>query len=185
MGKIITLILVAAGTLVIARAKAQDIVKSGTLRAHLTLSPGFSLSSVPSQFYLHGSAGVYLDRRYSIAGEGFTLLGNLSSDDESTFAFNHNLFFGAFRHFMWNNHDFYTGIQPGIGIAALGGRYPVSDSGQTAISPLVSPVLGYNFYVHRIFHFFVQTRVVVGKHLADVPVNQAEWRLSGGLGFNF
>ena len=55
----------------------------------------------------------------------------------------------------------------------------------TGVNPLLSPVLGYNLYIHKIFHFFIQTRFVFGQHNHDMNKNLSEFRFSAGLGFNF
>ena len=52
------------------------------------------------------------------------------------------------------------------------------------MNPLASLVIGYNYYVHRYFHFFVQTRFIAGQHLYNEHKDLSEFRFSAGLGFN-
>ena len=162
---------------------SQDIVRTGLVRAQLTISPSYNFSDNTSYFYLHGNAEVYLEKNLSIAGEGFYFLGNLSSEN-SSFDFNHSLFFGASYHFLKNNNDFYIGILPGISITKLDNQVTNLGTIKTGINPLLSPVLGYNFYVHKVFHFFIQSRLVIGEHNYNLHKSLTEFRFSAGLGFN-
>lgn len=163
---------------------SQDIVKPGLIRAQLTISPSYNISENQSYFYIHGNAETYLDKKLSIAGEGYYYLGNLSSEN-SSFDFNHSLFFGASYHFLKNNNDLYVGIQSGISITKLNDQENNLLNTNTGVNPLLSPVLGYNLYIHKIFHFFIQTRFVFGQHNHDRNKNLSEIRFSAGLGFNF
>jgi hypothetical protein len=162
---------------------SQDIIKTGLIRAQLTISPSYNLSNKQSYFYLHGNAEVYLDKKISISGEGYYYLGNLSSNN-SIFDYNHSCFFGASYHFLKNNNDLYIGIQPGISITKLNEQENNLLSTNTGINPVFSTVIGYNFYVHKIFHFFIQSRLVLGEHNHDMHKNLNEIRFSAGLGFN-
>ncbi len=60
----------------------------------------------------------------------------------------------------------------------------MNTSTQNGINPLISASLGYNYYLHKNFHFFVQTKIVIGQHFYDQIENLNEFRLSAGLGFN-
>jgi hypothetical protein len=53
-----------------------------------------------------------------------------------------------------------------------------------SINPVFSNVIGYNYYINNVFHFFVQTRLVLGKHLGYEVKKLNELRFSAGLGFN-
>jgi hypothetical protein len=103
--------------------------------------------------------------------------------DIPSFKHNHSVFFGANYHFIKSNHDFYLGIQPGVAytqVKMLRGM----DEQYASTNPLFSSVVGYNFYVNSIFHFFVQTRLILGEHLTNDVKSLNEMRFSAGLGFN-
>ena len=164
-------------------AQEGTFVKKGLLNAQLTLSPSTMFSTNESYFYLHGNFEGFVSNSISLVGEGYYYLGTISAQ-ESTFQYNHNLFFGASKHFTKNNHDVYVGLQPGIAFTKLN---PIANN-LTATSkgtnPVFSTVVGYNFYVNNLFHFFVQTRYIAGEHNFDINKNLSELRFSAGLGFN-
>lgn len=158
----------------------ENIIKEGLLRAQLTISPSAMLSSKESYFYLHGNLEGYVSDNISISGEGYYLLGNIKVPSIYDFPLsrNHNVFFGANYHFTKNNHDFYLGVQPGV--AFTNTNFVLTGN----INPVFSGIVGYNFYVNNIFHFFVQSRLILGKHLANNVKSLNEVRFSAGLGFN-
>jgi hypothetical protein len=162
---------------------SQDIIRPGLIRAQLTLSASQMLSENHSNFYLHGSFEGYLNKRLSLSGEGYHYLGNLSPGTE-LFKVNDSFFFGASWHLTKNNSDFYVGIQPGIAIAQLNERENNNNPTHLGVSPLLSSVVGYNYFVNKIFHFFIQTRIASGQHLYDIQKDLTEVRFSAGLGFN-
>lgn len=159
------------------------IVKKGLLSSQATLSTSKMLNGNESLFYLHCGFEGFVSDKISLTGEGYYNLGNLSSD-ESLFKFNHNLFFGASKHFTKNNHDLYIGLQPGVSIIKLNADVIGFENTKTGVNPVFSTVAGYNFYVNKIFHFFVQTRYIAGEHNYDIHQNVSEFRFSAGLGFN-
>lgn len=165
------------------KAEEPPIIRKGLLRSTLTISPAILFKSKQSFFYLHGNFEGYVSPKLSLTGEAYCSLGNASSGIP-TFTFNHNLFFGASYHIVKKNNDFYFGLQPGIAITRLYVLTDASRPTRTGANPVVAMVVGYNYYVHRYFHFFVQTRVVAGQHLFDVRKDLSEFRFSGGLGFN-
>lgn len=162
---------------------SQNIIRAGLFRAQLTLSVSNMLSENQSSFYLHGNLEGYASERLSLSGEGYHYLGGLSSKSQ-LFKTYESFFFGASWHFTKGNHDLYIGLQPGIAIAQLSESENFNNPTHLGTSPLFSSVVGYNFFVNKIFHFFIQTRIVEGQHLYDVRKNLNELRISGGLGFN-
>lgn len=164
---------------------AEDavIIRKGLLRAQATLAPAIMFSSKQSLFYLHGNLEGYFTPKISIAGEAYVSLGN-TSVVKPTFAFNHNIFFGASYHLVKKNNDFYIGFQPGISISKLMETPEIVNKPTVGVNPLASLVIGYNYYVHRYFHFFVQTRFIAGQHLYNEHKDLSEFRFSAGLGFN-
>ena len=165
------------------KAEEPSIVRKGLLRTTLTISPAILFKSKQSMFYLHGNFEGYISKKLSVGGETYFSLGNASSN-VSTFKFNHNIFFGASYHFVKNNNDFYLGLQPGISITRLVLTPESIHSPKTGVNPLISAVIGYNYYVHKYFHFFVQTRFIAGQHLYNIRKDLSEFRFSAGLGFN-
>lgn len=165
-------------------AQENSFVKTGTIKTFLTISPAFMLTEDLSSFYFHGNLEGYLNERISIAGDGFYHLGELNQRNP-VFDFNHSVFFGAVYHFIIRNSDFHMGIQPGMSITRVSQGPHDHFKNDLGFNPLLSSVLGYNLYVHKIFHFFIQTRLIFGEHNFNVHHSLADIRLSAGLGFNF
>lgn len=164
-------------------AQKAPIIRKGLLRAQATLSPSYMFADKGSYFYLHGNMEGYVSDKISISGEGYYNLGN-SSGNTTIFDYNHSLFFGASWHFTKKNNDLYLGLQPGLSFTKINEAETLRSKSQMGLDPLFSTVLGYNFYVNRFFHFFLQSRLIIGQHVYDVPVDISELRFSAGLGFN-
>jgi len=160
----------------------ESNIKDGLIKTHLTLSPSSMLNKNGSYFYLHGGLSYYVSPKISVDGEGYYLLGAFS--DEKVFKYNHNLFFGASKHFTKKNNDLYVGIQPGVSITKLSETANNFKTTKTGINPVASIVVGYNYYVNKYFHFFIQSRLIGGEHLYDINKNLNEFRFSAGLGLN-
>ena len=165
------------------KAQEESIIRKGLLRTQITITPAILFKSKQSFFYLHGNFEGYVIKKISIAGDAFFSLGNASAGTP-TFKFNHNIFFGASYHFTNKNNDFYLGLQHGISITKLIILTDNSTRPKTGVNPVVAVVVGYNYYVHKYFHFFVQTRFIAGQHLYNVRKDLSEFRFSAGLGFN-
>lgn len=165
---------------------AQDevYIKNNLLSGRLTLSPTTSLTSSANYFFLHGNLEAYLSPQISIIGEGYYFLNELKNNNLQTFKHNHSIFFGANWHFTKENNDFYFGFQPGLSITKLNHEKINTTSSKSGINPLISGNIGYNYYVHQNFHFFIQTKLVIGQHSYDKVENLNEFRFSAGLGFN-
>lgn len=163
-------------------AQEKPIVRKGLIRSQLTISPANMLDYSVSPFYFHGSLEGFLTKNTSIAGEGYFSLGEISGE-KTLFDFNHSTFFGGAYHFSKDNSSFHIGIQPGVSFSRIRTTQG-HKKGDMGISPLFSSVVGYHFFVHKFFHFFVQSRVILGQHLYNKPVSLNEFRFSAGLGFN-
>jgi hypothetical protein len=163
-------------------AQENVIIKKGLLRTQSTLSPSYNFTSKNSYFYLHGAFEAYLESSVSIAGETYYYLGSLDSGNE-LFEFNHAVFFGASKHFVSKNNDLYVGIQPGVSITKIRNILE-SDDHQIGANPLFSGVMGYNYFVSKYFHFFIEARLIAGQHHYDMYQNLSEARISAGLGLN-
>lgn len=163
--------------------QTDEIIRPGLIRATATLSPSYMFGNKQTFFYLHGNLEGYLTNSISAVGEGYAYLGNQSSD-LSQIAYNHSLFFGISKHLVSKQHDAYIGIQPGISFTKMDAENNQLNTSRLGVNPLVSAVLGYNFYVNSVFHFFMQTRIIGGQHVYDKAQNLAEFRFSAGLGFH-
>ncbi len=161
------------------------------LRTHGTISAGLMTDGGYLNIYLHGNIEYYIDDRISLRGDGFYFL---KSGSGYPWLQNHSVFSGASFHKMTRNHfDPYIGLQPGINISqlAFGGAcalYPclVPEEGITKVNPVVSPLVGFNYYFEKVFHLFGEARYIYGRHIADAPTySLSEFRFSFGLGVNF
>ncbi|MEX1192307.1 MAG: hypothetical protein WED10_14975 [Brumimicrobium sp.] len=184
MEKINIIILALASVLLQNTILAQDkpVVRKGLIRAQLTISPATMLDNSDSPFYFHGTLEGYLNKKTSLVGESYFHLGNISGE-AGQFDFNHSTFFGGSYHIPQEKSSIYIGVQPGVSFARIRTREG-EEQGSIGISPLFSTVVGYNFFVHRFFHFFVQSRLVMGQHLYNEAVSLNEIRVSAGLGIN-
>lgn len=169
----------------IPKVNAQEnvILKKGLMCTQSTLSPSYNFSDKTSYFYLHGSLVGYLNNAVSVSGESYYYLGQLNADS-TVFSYNHSMFFGASKHYFKNNNDIYIGLQPGISFTKIKADELNPVKSQLGVNPLCSAVIGYNFYVSNFFHFFIQSRLVIGEHHYSVFQSLSEVRFSAGLGFN-
>ena len=163
---------------------AQDniLIRKGLLSGRLTIAPSKMLDNNSSPFYAHASIEAFLQDRVSFIGEGFYYLGENS--ESKTFDYNHNLLFGLAWHFTRKNNDLFFALQPGLSFTRLNEAESVLMKTHLGVNPVISPTIGYNFYLSKYFHFFVQTRFIVGAHKYDVYRSLNEFRFSAGLGFN-
>lgn len=157
------------------------------LNASLAFSPGF-LTENTQTIQLHGYVG-YLHDRIHIRGDGFYYLSAFG--DRPRFDMNHQLYAGAFYHFMDKNFQPYVGFQPGIAIARSS-EYGTLDqeSGELeykiATNPVGSAVGGFSYYGEKLFFLFFESRYIFGQHKSNsYPVYLDEFRISFGLGFYF
>lgn len=166
-------------------SQEEPIIQKGLIRTQGTISTSKMLGFNESRFYLHGNIEGYVSKKVSVVGESYFDLGSLS-EGRNSFKYNHKVFFGANYHFTHNNSDVYVGIQPGIAITRLNiiTTLPNNTKTSTGVNPIFSSVLGYNYFVNKYFHFFVQSRLILGQHNYDAHVNLAEFTFSAGLGFN-
>ncbi len=82
-------------------------------------------------------------------------------------------------HFLDGRLDPWVGFQPGLALTR-------AVDGPARVSPVASVAVGSNFLVSSLFHFFVEGRQMLGRHLTDevATVSLNEARLSFGLGFS-
>lgn len=172
-------------------------IHKGLIRAMATISPGVLLEAKMNTISLHGNFDIYIDEDISLRSDGYYYMNTL--DDEKPLVFNHSVFSGASYHFKTSSHiDPYIAFQPGIAIARSYGPYVITKTNQanptdddraqykTTADPLLSGVVGFNYYASKLFHLFIESRYVFGTHLSDAPgpTSLSEIKFSFGLGFN-
>lgn len=173
----------------------QDSVRyvhKGLWRAMATFS--FPAEKNLSMIYIHGNLEYYTDEIISIRNDGYySLQINSPFPDKN---YNHSFFTGASYHIKTKGRlDPYAAFQPGLSLTKETPGYcppnvaciakPFYQS-RPSVNPLLSGVIGFNYYGEKYFHFFGEARYVHGKHLSELPrpVSLSELRLSFGLGFN-
>jgi hypothetical protein len=164
------------------KKESKELIHKGLLSAQATIAPSYMFADKTGYFYLNGGMEWYMNKKISFAGELYYFLG--AQGQRNSFDYNHNVFFGASRHFVKKNNDFFLGLQPGVAFLKIkASTFNLAET-KTGIDPLVSVIGGYNYFVNNVFHFFVQSRFIAGGHNADVNMGLTELRFSGGLGFN-
>ena len=167
-----------------ARQDSSRYIHKGLLRAQATISPGFMLKEGITNIYIHGDLEYYVEDNISVRGDSYYYLNTI--EDKKPFIVNNSSFLGAVYHFPTaSSLDPYIGIQPGIAYSQANTQLLIDDNRATT-NPLISSVVGVNYYAPRIFHLFVSVRYVSGKHLSDAPspLSLNEVKLSFGLGWN-
>lgn len=179
-----------------AQEQSNRFVHGGILRAQGTLATGSMLGPGnihgTNNIYLHGNLEYYIDDLISVRGDSYYFLNSLNGDN--ILLKNHSSFAGVSYHFRTKNHiDPYFGIQPGLSITqanlnpcpegAMCFLGPIPD--KTSASPLLSGVVGFNYYAQKVFHLFIEARYQHGTHLSNMdPVSLSELKFSFGLGWN-
>ncbi len=170
-------------------------VHKGLFRTEATFTPGIFLKGGLTATYLSGNLEYYFHRNVSFRGDGYYFLGYL--DKEKPFVFNHSVLAGASYHFATKNHwDPYLGFQPGIALSQSNELVTMMDTSHAwvvverksyaSFQPLVSTILGANYYFQKVFHIFGEIRFTNGKHISGFPARSlSDIKLSFGLGFNF
>jgi hypothetical protein len=138
------------------------------------------LNNSDQPFYFHGNLEGYTSEKISLAGDGYFYLGELN--EQGAFRFHNSLFAG----FNWHplkdgSSDLFLGIQPGITFTTLSSE---PNDSKTAINPVVSFNVGYNYFVNDYFNFFVLGKTILGQHTTYAVRSLNEFRLSAGLGFS-
>jgi len=172
--------------LVSAQETSNSIAEKGLLRATGTISFGGMTKHEQTNIYLHGVTEYFVSNQITARGDIYYYL---KSGDKQMLNQNHQLFAGASYHFnTTSNFVPYVGLQPGIALTqanfvpiAIG----INNENNVEASPLISGVVGFNYFASKWFHLFIDGRYVSGKHLSNQKViTLDEFRLSFGLGFN-
>jgi hypothetical protein len=183
MRKLIVVLFLLINYCAFSQSESNAFFRNGMLSAQLTLSPSYMLQEKVGYFYLHGNIEGFVSENISISGDGFLSMGSLTSDEQKL-DYNHNLLFGGYYHFTNGANDLYAGFQPGIAFTRIAQTSAWYNT-QPSVTPIISPVVGYNYFINDYFHFFAQARYIYGTHYYDEKISLAEIRLSAGLGFNF
>lgn len=164
------------------KSQEENLIRKGLLRTQLTFSPTYLFAQNQTDFYLYGNLEFYIEDKVSLSGDAYY---SFFETINNTLDFNHNLFFGVNTHIInKNNHNFYVGFQPGIAITRLNAEENNLSTSKTGANPVFSAVVGYNYYIHKFFHFFVHSRIVYGEHGYDIQKNISDFRMAAGLGLN-
>jgi hypothetical protein len=142
--------------------------------------------------FFEGNTEYFIDRRVSLRGDVYFFGGH--TGDYKPFKMHHSLLTGAMFHKLTKgDFDPYAGIEVGINYAQatdpyLGGTgsllVPV-ESVSKVLSPIFSPVVGFNYYGGKFFHLSMHARYIMGTFMDNYNVTSlGEWRISFGLGFN-
>ncbi len=167
---------------------SDRVIKRGLLRGQGIIGFGKLLNEKETTIFLHGNLEYYISETITARSDIFYFL---KSNSQNTLKMNHQLFTGASYHIKTKtNFDPYIGFQPGIAITQS--FIPIIINNETkivssdvAVSPLISGVIGFNYYASKWFHLFIDGRYVNGKHLSNyAAVSLNELRLTFGLGFN-
>jgi len=167
----------------------SSVIDKGLVRFQGTIGMGKLLNLNETNIFLTGNLEYYIQSLISARGDVYYFLKN----DENSLKQNHQLFSGASYHIKTNNNfDPYIGFQPGMALTQSfnsprkGNESVQQFSSSTSYSPLISGVVGFNYYASKWFHLFVDGRIVQGRHLSNFnAVSLNEVRISFGLGFNF
>jgi len=172
---------------------SAQFIHGHMFRSQATISPGYVMEGKYLNIYLHGTLEYYLDNSISLRGDGFYFL--KSNSPGLKWKQYHSILAGASYHIKTKNRfDPYIALQPGVGITQLEYGYPsatISSStdvplGKVSATPLISGVVGFNYYFQKVFHLLAEARYVNGKHLSDIsyPISLSEVKFSFGLGWN-
>jgi hypothetical protein len=171
----------------------QQFIHRGIIRAMATISSGSMFQQKATNIYAHADLEYYIADNVSLRGDGFYFVSTMG--DYQPFKMNHSLFSGASYHFKTKSHlDPYLGFAPGISFTQIQ-YYPTIFCDPIACSPIIEPdakvdplasaVLGFNLYFQKIFHLFIESRYVYGRHFSNAaPQSLSELRFSFGLGWN-
>jgi hypothetical protein len=160
----------------------SSFVHKGLLRAAGTFSFGDMPQQKITNAYLTGNLEYYAEKQISIRGDIYYFLNSLSPN--SILKQNNALYFGACYHFpTHSSFDPLVGLQPGISYTQM--LAPDGKSDRTAVSPLASGLVGFNYFAEKWFHIQINIRYTIGEHLTQGDENNiSELSFNFGLGFN-
>jgi hypothetical protein len=165
-------------------AQDSEYLSNGLIRTYFTLNISRSLSFDEVFVGGHGMFEKFVSERLSISGDYyFTPAQMLSS--RRVFDVNNSVFLGANYHWGRKRSDVYVGLQPGLSVTKLEAVNHGLIFAEPARNPLFSIMAGYSFFEDTYFYFFFNSRLVLGKHYTNRPINLSELRFSVGIGLHF
>ncbi|MGV6860296.1 MAG: hypothetical protein ACWA41_00900 [Putridiphycobacter sp.] len=165
----------------------EDPKKDWRIQTAMGFAPGF-LSESTQSIQVQGMLG-FLKNKIELRGDSFYFMGN--SGQRPRFSMNHQLYAGAFYHFLDNQFQPYLGFQPGVAWSQSSEFGTLNnETGLVEYKPSFNPVAsiagGFDLYADKWFYLFVEARQIFGKHKSNsYPVYLDEFRFSFGLGFTF
>lgn len=171
--------------------ESKRYVRKGLIRDQGTIAPGLLLKDNLSTISLYGTLEYYVADNVSVRGNGYygMQIDKPNFDKTPYLSSNHQLYAGISYHFTTKGHlDPYLGFEPGVAFSqsVIGKTDEETFVSNTSANPLLSPVIGFNFYFQRVFHLFCEARYIQGKHLSNAPTSLSlnELRFAFGLGLN-
>jgi len=161
-----------------------NLVHKGILAGVGTVGVGIMPSSNITNAYVTGNIEYYAERSVSIRGDGYFFVNSLSKN--SPLKQNSSVYFGAFYHFPTHSgFDPLIGFQPGAAFArTTDSAYGKADQGTMA--PLLSVVVGFNFFAEKWFHIQANIRYTAGQESTQqTQFDLTEISFNFGLGWNF
>lgn len=169
--------------------EAQDIVESrrGYISAQGNLAPGYMFQSKEMMAYVGGDVEIFPADKFGVMGSSIISF-STKHQDEMGILQNHGIFFGGNYHFRkLGQFDPYVGFAPGIGLVqvAYAEDGELFKTSANAV-PLASALIGFNFYIGSVFHFFLRMQAVSGEVFSTLPspMRLDELKIMGGLGWN-
>ncbi|MBX7095173.1 MAG: hypothetical protein K1X56_10645 [Flavobacteriales bacterium] len=185
------------GTLIPGKAQGgSQYIHKGLIAARGALCYGKMFDLKANNIYLDGNVEYYLDNKVSLRGDGYLFMNSFNGN--KPLKIHHSLFAGPLYHFKTNiSFDPYIGLQPGINLGEAVNATLGTPSYNTQIliappeememvaTPLISPIIGFNFYGTKWFHIWCNLRYIQGRFLDNYnSASLSEFRVSFGLGFN-
>lgn len=151
-----------------------------TVRALLTLTPGYLTAQKNTTYGVGGELEYYPSGKISLRSDGYVLVGKAEAGGLKQ---NYQGFLGIAYNFekFWGLSPF-VGFQPGFGLAQIDS----AAYSNLRLMPVFSPFAGVHYFSEALFHFTLNIRYVYGDLLYPSvgAVSMSELRLSFGLGFH-
>lgn len=164
----------------------------GLILGRASLSVGKLTGLDAGTVYIEGNAECFLDRLVSVRGDFYYF--SAHTGGYKPFTMNHSLFTGTMFHYSTKgDFDPYVGLEVGVNMSkatdpylgGIGSEIVPVEPVSKAFSPVLSPVIGFNYYGGKFFHLSIHARYILGTFMDNYNVASLnEWRISFGLGFN-
>jgi hypothetical protein len=173
-------------------AKDDIFIHKGLFCLRGSLAYGHMTKLNANNIFLSGNIDYYFEDRISMRGDGYFFIDSYKG--KQPFSTLHSLFAGPIFHVApIGSFDPYVGLECGISIAkasspCLGDpctNNMLPQEMKTGLNPLISPVIGFNYFGTKWFHLTFDARYIAGTfsdNYNSAPLH--EIRLSFGLGFN-